>query len=99
MSAPKQCPFCKGGGWVCASCNLPECGCDPKSHVRCTACRPELVDMNEVARCLAFSLTSAHRIIAGETSGVHRILLPGRKRPVIRVERQVIDRILRRSAG
>jgi hypothetical protein len=45
---------------------------------------------------LGFNRSSAYRILAHEP-GVHRYFVPGSKKPIIRVDRAVVDRIKLRS--
>lgn len=58
----------------------------------------EMISVSEATRRLGISKTSAYKILNKEP-GVHRIHTPGSKKPIIRVEAQVVDRILRRSAN
>jgi len=47
---------------------------------------------------LSVSLATAYNLLR-EEPGVHRIYTPGAtKKPIIRVERRVVDRILQRSS-
>lgn len=57
----------------------------------------ELLKVRDAASRLHLSESSVRRILAAEKTGVHRIFTPGRNKPMVRVEAQVIDRILRRS--
>ena len=61
----------------------------------------ELVRMLTMKECqerLGFKRASTYKLLAHEP-GVHRIVMPGSKKPIIRVESTVIDRILQRSAN
>jgi hypothetical protein len=58
----------------------------------------ELLDLGEAARALKVSRATARRLLRNEP-GVNLICTPGSRRPMIRIERSVIDRILRRTAN
>jgi hypothetical protein len=58
----------------------------------------EKLDMKECQKRLGVSRSSVYRILVNEP-GVYRILSPGCKKPIIRVDASVIERILRRSAN
>jgi len=53
--------------------------------------------IKEAARELGVSVRTAYRMLDRE-EGVHKHVLPGRRKPLWRVERRVIERLLRRSA-
>lgn len=55
----------------------------------------ELLDLGEVAVELKVSRSTARRLVRNEP-GVHPLLTPGSSRPMIRVPRSVVERILRR---
>jgi hypothetical protein len=57
-----------------------------------------LLTLVEVARELNVSRWTARALLRNEP-GVNLIRTPGRKRPMIRVERSVVERILRRTAN
>lgn len=59
--------------------------------------KTEMLTIKESAVRLGLGLTSAYKLLKNEP-GVHRIFMPGSKKPVIRVEPAVIERILRRTA-
>lgn len=52
--------------------------------------------VSQAAKELGLSRSGAYRILTVEP-GVYRIFLPGSKRPVMRVEPEIVDRILKRS--
>jgi hypothetical protein len=58
--------------------------------------RSELLTLAEAARELRVSRSTARNLLRNE-SGVNLIRTPGSKRPMIRVERSVIERIRRRT--
>jgi hypothetical protein len=58
----------------------------------------ELLTLEEAARQLKISRSSAWRLLRHEP-GVNLLRIPGSRRVMIRVERNVIDRILRRTAN
>jgi predicted DNA-binding transcriptional regulator YafY len=58
----------------------------------------EMITVKEFARRLGVSLETARRIARSESSGVHVWFTPGStKKPMIRIEAGVVDRIMRRS--
>lgn len=57
----------------------------------------EMLDIKECMRRLGTKRSFTYNLLAHEP-GVHRIIRPGFKKPVIRVEPSAIDRIKRRSA-
>lgn len=56
----------------------------------------ELLSMKECQKRLGVSRSSTYKILAHEP-GVHRILSPGSKKPILRVKPETVDRILNRS--
>jgi transposase len=59
----------------------------------------EKLKASECQRRLGVSRSSIYRILAKERGpGIHRIYVPGSKKPMIRVDPSVIERILRRSS-
>lgn len=58
----------------------------------------EMLSVKEAAARLGVKRTSAWRILRKEP-GVHLIYTPGSKKPIIRAEAAVVDRILRRTAN
>ncbi len=58
----------------------------------------KLISVKEAAKRLGVGKTSAYKLLANEP-GVHRIYTPGSKKPMIKIEAQVTDRILRRTAN
>jgi hypothetical protein len=58
----------------------------------------DLLTLAEVAKELNVSRSTAWRLLKNEM-GVNLIRTPGSKRPIIRVDRSVIGRILRRTAN
>jgi hypothetical protein len=57
----------------------------------------EILDMKKAQERLGVSRASAYRILAKEP-GVQRFYVPGSKKPIIRVDSSIIDRILKRTA-
>jgi hypothetical protein len=62
------------------------------------AAERELLTLTEAARALKVSLSTARRMLRNEP-GVNVMRTPGSRRPIIRIERGVIDRLLLRSAN
>jgi hypothetical protein len=58
----------------------------------------ELLDLGEAAALLKVSRDTARRLLRNQP-GVHLLRAPGRSRPMIRVNREVIERVLRQSAN
>lgn len=58
---------------------------------------PRMLTVKQAAALLGLGLTTTYRIIEKEP-GVHYIRPPGSKKPIIRVESAVVERILKRSA-
>lgn len=61
----------------------------------------EKVEMLTVKECqarLGFKRASMYKVLNHEP-GVHRYFTPGSKKPIIRVESTVVDRLLKRSAN
>lgn len=56
------------------------------------------MDLDEVAHLLRVSRATARRWFRNEP-GVHLLVTPGCKRPVIRVPRAAYERVLRRTAN
>jgi predicted transcriptional regulator of viral defense system len=59
---------------------------------------PDLLSVDEVAAILRVHRQTARQIVLHE-KGVHRIPTPGSRRPIIRVPREVVDRLLKRTAN
>jgi excisionase family DNA binding protein len=59
--------------------------------------RPDLLTVQEAARLLHVSASTARRMLRREP-GVHSFLTPGSRRPILRIPREVIERILRRTS-
>lgn len=59
---------------------------------------PELLNVGEAAKMLRVSYRTASQILKKEP-GVNLIYTPGSKRPIIRIHRSVIQRILQRTAN
>jgi hypothetical protein len=57
---------------------------------------PEMLTMKQCGQRLGVPKSTVYKLLDRE-EGVHRYMVPGSKRPIIRVEASVIDRILRRS--
>jgi hypothetical protein len=57
-----------------------------------------LLGLGEAAADLGVSRSTARRLLRNEP-GVYLLRTPGSSRPIIRVERAVIQRLLRRSAN
>jgi hypothetical protein len=57
-----------------------------------------LLDLGEAAALLKVSRTTARRLLRNEP-GVILLRSPGSSRPIIRIRRDVIERVLRRSAN
>jgi hypothetical protein len=58
----------------------------------------DLLTLLEVARELKVSYTTARRLLRKEP-GVNLIRTPGSRRPMVRVERSVVERIRRRTVN
>jgi len=58
----------------------------------------DLLTMAEAAAALKVSRPTAYRLLRNEP-GVNLLRTPGSKRPIIRVERSVVERLLRRTAN
>jgi len=54
--------------------------------------------VKECQRMLGLGRSSTYRVLQGEREGVYRIYVSGSIKPVIVVEPEVIERILRRSS-
>jgi phosphomannomutase len=62
--------------------------------------KSKLYTVKETARELKVSLSTAYNMVREEKDGVHRIFTRGSNtKPIIRIERRVIERILRRSSA
>lgn len=59
---------------------------------------PEKLTVKQCQERLGVTRSSTYRLLAHEP-GVHRIFRAGSKKPMIRVDATVIDRILQRSAN
>jgi hypothetical protein len=59
---------------------------------------PDLMTLDDCAREMKVSYSTALRIFRREPD-VKLIVPPGRRRPIIRVPREVFERVLRRSAN
>ena len=59
---------------------------------------PELLSVDEVAAILRLHRQTARQLVLHEP-GVHKLLTPGSTRPIIRVPREVVDRLLKRTAN
>jgi hypothetical protein len=60
----------------------------------------DLFTVKEAAREFKVSLSTAYAMVRDEKDGVHRIFTKrSNKKPLIRLERRVIDRILGRSSA
>ena len=68
----------------------------PKTKDSNTPQDSKFLTVKQVAQELGLGRKTAYNILVGEP-GVYRMYTPGSKRPIIRVEREVVDRILRRS--
>lgn len=58
--------------------------------------KSEKLTMKQVQERLGLPRSTTYKLLEGEP-GVYRYYLPGSKKPVIRVDSSVIDRILQRS--
>jgi len=56
----------------------------------------DLLTLAEAAQILHVSRSTAHRLLRQEP-GIHLLRTPGSKRPIIRVQRSVVERLLHRA--
>lgn len=58
----------------------------------------ELLTVGECAKRLGLAKSTTYKMLVPHEPGVHRMYIPGSRKPIIRVESSVVDRILRRSS-
>jgi hypothetical protein len=59
----------------------------------------DLLSLQDAAKLLKVSKNTVRRLLLRNEPGVHLLRTPGSSRPTIRVPRDVIERVLRRSAN
>ena len=66
--------------------------------LRVNGAEPDFLNVGEAAKILRVSYRTASQLLKKEP-GVNLIYTPGSKRPIIRIHRSVLERILRQTAN